>query len=109
MKKRKILSIASTTACLLWLTACGGSDDVSSEAEAAEAPASDEVITLKVGHIAPPEEAYALGFDAYAEAVEEATDGRVQFQPRYLAIAASVLLREFARSLFELQRILFQE
>ncbi|OLS36332.1 C4-dicarboxylate ABC transporter substrate-binding protein [Alkalihalophilus pseudofirmus] len=80
MKKRKILSIASTTACLLWLTACGGSDEVSSEAEAAEAPASDEVITLKVGHIAPPEEAYALGFDAYAEAVEEATDGRVQFE-----------------------------
>jgi TRAP-type transport system periplasmic protein len=80
MKKRKILSVVSSATCLIWLTACGGADSATSEAEAAETTASDDVITLKVGHIAPPEEAYSLGFEAYAEAVEEATDGQVQFE-----------------------------
>ncbi|WP_368505750.1 TRAP transporter substrate-binding protein DctP [Alkalihalophilus sp. As8PL] len=80
MKKRKILSVVSTATCLLWLTACGGADSATSEAEAAENSANDDVITLKVGHIAPPEEAYSLGFEAYAEAVEEATDGQIQFE-----------------------------
>ncbi len=81
-------------ACLLWLTACGGTEEATTEEtnagnqEAEEAAAEEaeetgteagEVITIKVGHIAPPGEAYSLGFKEYAEAVEEATDGQVQF------------------------------
>ncbi|OLO26847.1 C4-dicarboxylate ABC transporter substrate-binding protein [Alkalihalophilus pseudofirmus] len=90
MKKKTLLTtILSSVVCLIGLTACGGADSASQEApETNETSEGDisaetetgEVISLKVGHIAPPGEAYALGFEAYAEAVEEATDGQVQFE-----------------------------
>lgn len=77
MKKKSLVTILSSIVCLVGLAACGESNSVTNSSEKNDAT---EVITLKVGHIAPPGEAYALGFEAYAEAVEEATDGQVQFE-----------------------------
>ncbi len=89
MRKRTLLTIVPSVVCLMWLTACGGTEEavtetdrsaVQEETEAAAAQETEDVTTIKVGHIAPPGEAYSLGFEAYAEAVEEATDGQVQFE-----------------------------
>lgn len=54
-----------------------GGETSTNDNEAAE---SGDVITIKVGHIAPPEHSYTKGLEAFAEAVEERTDGRVKFE-----------------------------
>ncbi|MBU8906463.1 TRAP transporter substrate-binding protein DctP [Desertibacillus haloalkaliphilus] len=79
MKKKIVMPLLAAT-CAIALTACGGTEDANTEVEENDVDQSEETYTLKVGHIAPPEEAYAIGFEAYAEAVEEATDGRVEFE-----------------------------
>ncbi len=89
MIKRNIASILSSVVCLMWLAACGGTEEVKTEtsgnmpqqeSEDTATQESGNVTKIKVGHIAPPGEAYALGFEAYAEAVEEATEGQIQFE-----------------------------
>ncbi|WP_227935593.1 TRAP transporter substrate-binding protein [Alkalihalobacillus deserti] len=87
MQMNKVLTILSIGICLLWLTACGGQEEVTTKSKASDqenngtsTKVSEEVVTIKVGHIAPDGEAYALGFEAYADAVEEATNGQVQFE-----------------------------
>ena len=87
MRKGKILAVLTTLVFLFMLSACGGEEEVATEINAetegnvdALAKTSEGVITIKVGHIAPEGEAYALGFDEYAAAVEKATNGQVQFE-----------------------------
>ncbi|MFC0558859.1 TRAP transporter substrate-binding protein DctP [Halalkalibacter alkalisediminis] len=85
MRKGKLLAVLTTLVFLFMLSACGGEEKITSEISAeteenAVGKMSEEVITIKVGHIAPDGEAYALGFDEYAAAVEEATNGQVQFE-----------------------------
>ncbi|SFE82468.1 TRAP transporter substrate-binding protein [Alteribacillus iranensis] len=72
---------------LTLLAACGGGQEESSAGEAKNdnekeniSESNDDPITIKVGHIAGPDEAYSIGMEQYAEAVEEATDGRVEFE-----------------------------
>jgi tripartite ATP-independent transporter DctP family solute receptor len=67
---------------LLMLTACGGGEtkEVSNEGDGAKSGNDSDVITIKVGHISPDGQAYAIGFNEYAKAVEEATQGKVKFE-----------------------------
>ncbi|KAA9019558.1 DctP family TRAP transporter solute-binding subunit [Niallia endozanthoxylica] len=64
---------------LLALTACGGGAKDSGKNQANSGKDGD-VITIKVGHISPDGQAYAIGFNEYAKAVEEATNGKVKFE-----------------------------
>jgi tripartite ATP-independent transporter DctP family solute receptor len=84
---KKFIAFISLFGLLMWLTACGATEEATTEtnteelvSEAVGSEGNEEVITIKVGHIAPDGEAYALGFEAYAEAVEEATNGQIQFE-----------------------------
>ncbi|MFB4164326.1 TRAP transporter substrate-binding protein DctP [Alteribacillus sp. JSM 102045] len=90
---QKLKKLAPVLAGLMLAAACGADESTeetdTATSEAAEEEASDteteeagenETYTLKVGHIAPEDEAYALGMQEYAEAVEEETDGRVLFE-----------------------------
>lgn len=52
--------------------------DTNGATESIESP--DNVITIKVGHIAPPDHSYTKGVEAFAEKVEKDSDGRVQFE-----------------------------
>ncbi|MBM4761085.1 DctP family TRAP transporter solute-binding subunit [Bacillus sp. B15-48] len=65
---------------ILVLAACGGGSEEGSNDQAENGNESDDVITIKVGHISPDGQAYAIGFEEYANAVEEATDGKVKFE-----------------------------
>jgi len=61
------------------LSACGGgAGNAATEQE--ESGNESDVIKIKVGHISPDDQAYAIGFKEYADAVEEATNGKVQFE-----------------------------
>ncbi|MFC5713081.1 TRAP transporter substrate-binding protein DctP [Thalassorhabdus alkalitolerans] len=80
MKLNKGISLSSMAAAALLLSACGDDSNSAADAQNEGTDQESDVITIKVGHIAPEGEAYALGFEAYAEAVEEATDGRVEFE-----------------------------
>lgn len=67
----------------LLLTACGSKNesDVSDGGKDASGSADKkETYVIRVGHIAPDEHSYTKGINAFAEAVEEATDGRVKFE-----------------------------
>lgn len=64
---------------VLVLGACGGGESESNDGSN-ESASSDDPIKIKVAHIAGPEEPYSLGFEKYAEAVEEATDQQVEFE-----------------------------
>lgn len=81
MKKYKLFLMIATVVSLLMLTACGGgaTEEANSQAEN-ENEGEGDVITIKVGHISPDGQAYAIGFEEYAKAVEEATDGKVKFK-----------------------------
>ena len=64
---------------VLVLSACGGgAGNAATEQE--ESGNESDVIKIKVGHISPDDQAYAIGFKEYADAVEEATNGKVQFE-----------------------------
>ncbi|HHW36590.1 MAG TPA: TRAP transporter substrate-binding protein DctP [Bacillales bacterium] len=70
----------TATLSLLMLTACGG-DTAKEQANSNGKGGNDgDVITIKVGHISPDGQAYAIGFDEYAKAVEKATEGKVKFE-----------------------------
>ncbi|WP_240376815.1 TRAP transporter substrate-binding protein [Bacillus piscicola] len=89
---RKLLLSCLFLLMLALIAACGnGNEDTSADENSEDssagtdskedAQASDEeVIKIKVGHIAGPDESYSIGMEQYAEAVEEATDGRVEFE-----------------------------
>lgn len=77
MKKSRLFLLIATVVGMLMLAACGGGETEESNGQDEK---NDDVIKIKVGHISPDDQAYALGFNEYAEAVEEATDGRVQFE-----------------------------
>lgn len=77
---RKYLLFLFATILPLILSACGESQDTATEDAGDFSDSNDDVITIKVGHIACPDEPYSIGFNQYAEAVQEATDGRVQFE-----------------------------
>lgn len=62
---------------VLVLGACGSDSSNDKEDESAS---NEDVIKIKVAHIAGPDEPYSIGFEAYAEAVEEATDHQVEFE-----------------------------
>lgn len=75
---RKILGTAILS--LMALTACGNEEAAEAQIGSTTEDNSKEVITIKVGHISPPEHSFAIGFDQFAAAVEEETDGQVQFE-----------------------------
>ncbi|WP_404330119.1 TRAP transporter substrate-binding protein DctP [Mesobacillus maritimus] len=79
MKRLKLLMMMAVVLSLLVLSACGGGEKNAST-EQGESENDSDVIKIKVGHISPDDQAYAIGFKEYAEAVEEATDGKVQFE-----------------------------
>jgi tripartite ATP-independent transporter DctP family solute receptor len=72
------LTIA-TIVSLFMLTACGGGVKEGSNNNGSVGQ-DGEPITIKVGHISPDGQAYSVGFEEYAKAVEEATDGQVKFE-----------------------------
>lgn len=82
MKKHFRKIIGASIIALLTITGCGSKDTTTSQADPApsEADSEQETITIKVGHISPPEHSFAIGFDQFAKAVEEETNGLVQFE-----------------------------
>ncbi|WP_102344887.1 TRAP transporter substrate-binding protein DctP [Bacillus sp. Marseille-P3661] len=89
MKGNKLILILVAVVGLLMLAACGGKEEVAEDSNAEvksetatneQAEETKEVYKLKVGHISPDDQAYAIGFKEYAAAVEEATNGQVQFE-----------------------------
>ncbi len=81
--KRHIRNMLGTgLLSLLALTACGNEEASKTETQSTKTSSSntEEVITIKVGHISPPEHSFAIGFEQFAEAVEAETDGQVQFE-----------------------------
>ena len=79
MKGIKLLLMIAAVVSLLALTACGGGAKDTGKDKASSGKDGD-VITIKVGHISPDGQAYAIGFNEYAKAVEEATNGKVKFE-----------------------------
>ena len=79
MKRLKLWMMVAAVFSLLVLSACGGGAEDASK-EKGESGNDSDVIKIKVGHISPDDQAYAIGFKEYAEAVEEATNGKVQFE-----------------------------
>lgn len=81
MKARNFLLIAILFIIGSALAACGGDASSSGDdAEGANDDASSDVIELQVGHIAPDDHSYTKGLEAFAERIEEETDGRVTFE-----------------------------
>lgn len=78
MKGTKLFLLLTALVSILMLAACGGAEESSTEAKE-KSGENEDVIKIKVGHISPDGEAYSIGFEEYAKAVEEATDGKVQF------------------------------
>lgn len=79
MKRLKLLLMMAGIFSVLVLSACGGgAGNAATEQE--ESGNESDVIKIKVGHISPDDQAYAIGFKEYADAVEEATNGKVQFE-----------------------------
>lgn len=58
----------------------GSNSNSDTDNESSSNSSNQDVITIKVAHIAGPEEPYSIGFEHYAAAVEEATDNRVKFE-----------------------------
>ena len=79
LKRFKLLIMIVTIVSLLVLTACGGGAKETSK-DTEKGTKDGDVITIKVGHISPDGQAYAIGFEEYAKAVEEATNGKVKFK-----------------------------
>jgi len=61
---------------LLALSGCNNAGETKGQVKGG----GDDVFTIKIGHIASPEDHYSIGINEYTKAVEEATDGRVQFE-----------------------------
>lgn len=87
--KRHLLNLFGTAIIsILALTACGSQEATPSSTEepaqndstTAPEAESKEAITIKVGHISPPEHSFAIGFEQFAKAVETETGGQVQFE-----------------------------
>ncbi|WP_071396990.1 TRAP transporter substrate-binding protein DctP [Bacillus tuaregi] len=75
----KLFLMIATVISLLVLSACGGGAKETAT-DKANGGKDGDVIKIKVGHISPDGQAYAIGFAEYAKAVEEATDGKVKFE-----------------------------
>ncbi|WP_096200755.1 DctP family TRAP transporter solute-binding subunit [Bacillus sp. FJAT-45350] len=80
LNKHFIKVIGTAVIGAMALTACGGGSDTSTSSEPTEVENNGEVITIKVGHIAPPTHSFTLGMEALTEAITEETDGQVQFE-----------------------------
>lgn len=87
MNIKRILQIGMFLMALSLLVACGGNSQQGSSSTGSEnndntsdATEDQEVINIRVGHIGAPGDAYAVGFEEYAKAVEEATEGKVKFE-----------------------------
>ncbi|WP_096200688.1 TRAP transporter substrate-binding protein DctP [Bacillus sp. FJAT-45350] len=66
---------------VLLLSACNTSTESDvTEGDGSSSSDSEETFVFKLGHIAPDEHSYTKGIEAFAEAVGEATDGRVEFE-----------------------------
>ena len=79
LKGIKLFLTIATIVSLFVLTACGGGAKEESNNNGSVGQ-DGEPITIKVGHISPDGQAYSIGFEEYAKAVEEATDGQVKFE-----------------------------
>src|SRR5699024_8670521 len=55
-------------------------EETTDDSTDSEATDESDVITLQIGTISPPEHSYSKGVELFAEKVEEATDGRVNFE-----------------------------
>lgn len=80
MKHSKILFTILAISLIFVLTACGGSGNGNGNGSGNSNGNNDEVITLKLAHIAPDAHSYTLGILEYVEAVERETNGRVKFE-----------------------------
>lgn len=73
VKKTLILLLVLISATSLLFTSC-------SESESKNTDSSEEVFELKLGHVAEPDNPYALGAEKLAELVHERTDGKVSIK-----------------------------
>ncbi len=80
MKKRLLLTLACLF--LLVLAACGNSNQSTGTAdeEGNGATETTETITLKLGHPSPPQHSYGLTATAFAEEIEERSNGRLTIE-----------------------------
>ncbi|EZH67079.1 C4-dicarboxylate ABC transporter substrate-binding protein [Bacillaceae bacterium JMAK1] len=53
-------------------------DDVDPDETEDSSENNEDVITIEVGHVAPPNEAYSIGMEAFAEQLLEETDGSIE-------------------------------
>ena len=84
---KKILAIALTLAMVLSLAACGGNSSAPSDsktpadsgapAASADYPTAEKPITLKLGHVGPPNSSLLIAAEAIAADVLEKTGGAV--------------------------------
>lgn len=75
---KKFISLLLACAMLLTLAACGGnSDGGTSGGDAAEYPTAENPITLKLGHVGPPDSSLQTSAETIAAEVKEATGGAV--------------------------------
>ncbi|BAQ09129.1 C4-dicarboxylate transporter substrate binding protein [Bacillus sp. OxB-1] len=78
MRRKNLLFVLFLLIVVTVLAACG--DDAQKAEGSTPSKENDEVIKIKVGHQGAPTDAVSLGFEGYAKKVEEATEGRVQFE-----------------------------
>ena len=78
MKNHLFKILGTTVLGAMVLAGCGGNNDTTSDANAAEN--TGEEITIKVGHIGPPSHSFTLGMEELTEAITAETDGQVKFE-----------------------------
>lgn len=82
---KKVLAFVLSMAMVLSLAACGGSKsansgssgDSGSSANSADYPTPENPITLKLGHVGPPNSSLQIAAETIAEGVKEKTGGAV--------------------------------
>ncbi|MBM4764996.1 TRAP transporter substrate-binding protein DctP [Bacillus sp. B15-48] len=81
MKALKISLRLAMIVCLVLLAACSGSQ--TSNVEEGHAENNDSPIVLKTTIQTPPVALLSKGFDAYLDAIEEKSEGRIKFERYY--------------------------
>ncbi len=91
--KRKFIA-ATMAACVLALTACGGSSSSASTSTASSASTSaqtnGDTLVLQAGHVLTEDSPYHMALTQWADEVNEKTDGRIKID----VFANSVLVNE---------------
>ncbi|WP_431026814.1 TRAP transporter substrate-binding protein DctP [Lysinibacillus sp. LZ02] len=78
---KSFFGLLFTLALVLVLAACGNSESSDEKISTGNAEGGDEeTYVIKVGHIAPEDHAFSKGLEEFTAAVEEATEGRVEFE-----------------------------